>query len=370
MRTFYPGLDYVRFGAALSVTLYHLGFQEWARATDSTAAAIRTDLASIAPVISTGWVGVPIFFILSGFVIAFSAEGHSAGRFAIGRVARLYPAVWICAPLTAIAISSDPDVISRLLRSLTLLPWGPWVSGVYWTLAVEVIFYIIVAAVIAPRNPRALHYLGIALAVSGSLYWFLRVIDYTTGGHLHFVFEFSETPVGSLIPIGSACHFGLGLLLWSSVRNGLSFPRICLMFACLIAGLISTTASARFNLALNGEPATRILMAPAIYMVGTSAIILSVSYNAKITLIVGRYGSFGRTLGLLTYPLYLVHDEVGIRAIRALASLGGWLAFLLAFTFVMMLAWFALHGEQYPRRLIYAVFERKPTRGRAEADLP
>ncbi len=362
MRTIYPGLDYVRFGAALSVTLYHLGFQAWARATDSTAAVMRADLEPIAPVISSGWVGVPIFFILSGFVIAFSAEGKSAGRFAIGRAARLYPAVWFCAPLTAIAISSDPDLINKLLRSLTLLPWGPWVSGVYWTLAVEVIFYLIVACVIATQNPHALHNFGIALAVSGSLYWLLRACDYTTGGHLHFVFEFAESPLGSLIPIGSACHFGFGLILWSSVRRGLNIHRIYLILACIIAGIISTIASARFNLVLNGEPTTRVLIAPAIYMVGVSAIISSVVYNAKIALFVGRYGSFGRTLGLLTYPLYLVHDEVGILVIRALAILGGWPAFLLAVTFVMLLARLALRGERYPRRLIYALFERKPAR--------
>lgn len=369
MRTIYPGLDYVRFGAALFVTLYHLGFQAWVRAADSTAAVMRADLEPIASVISSGWVGVPIFFILSGFVIAFSAEGKSAGRFAIGRAARLYPAVWFCAPLTAIAISSDPDLINKLLRSLTLLPWGPWVSGVYWTLAVEVIFYLIVACVIATRNPHALHNLGMALAVSGSLYWLLRVCDYTTGGYLHFVFEFAESPLGSLIPIGSACHFGFGLILWSSVRRGLNIYRIYLMSACIIAGLISTIANARFNLAINGGSNVQILIASAIYMVGAYAITASVIYNGKITLFIVGYRSFGRTLGLITYPLYLVHDEVGIIVIRALAILGGWPAFLLAFTFVMLLARLALRGERYPRRLIYALFGQKPARSWVEADL-
>jgi len=46
-----------------------------------------------------GWVGVEIFFVLSVFVIAYSAEGSSAFSFFRSRILRLMPAVWICASL-------------------------------------------------------------------------------------------------------------------------------------------------------------------------------------------------------------------------------------------------------------------------------
>ncbi len=38
-----------------------------------------------------GFLGVPIFFIISGFVIAYSAEGRTAAGFAIARFSRIYP---------------------------------------------------------------------------------------------------------------------------------------------------------------------------------------------------------------------------------------------------------------------------------------
>src|SRR5437868_3352741 len=90
------GLDLVRFAAALAVAFFHLSFWWWLPGTDP--------VAPIGPVLSEpfrwGWVGVPIFFVLSGFVITLSADGKTARQFVIGRALRLYPAVWICATLT------------------------------------------------------------------------------------------------------------------------------------------------------------------------------------------------------------------------------------------------------------------------------
>jgi hypothetical protein len=48
MRTQYPGLDLIRFAAALLVTLFHLGFLWWANAADEVAAQIRADVAPLA----------------------------------------------------------------------------------------------------------------------------------------------------------------------------------------------------------------------------------------------------------------------------------------------------------------------------------
>ncbi|TIT70941.1 MAG: acyltransferase, partial [Mesorhizobium sp.] len=64
-----------------------------------------------------GWVGVQVFFVISGFVIAFSAENSTPLKFFEARVRRLAPAVWVCAPVSAIVLL----LVGLLLFSSDLL---------------------------------------------------------------------------------------------------------------------------------------------------------------------------------------------------------------------------------------------------------
>ncbi|MCT2586580.1 acyltransferase family protein [Actinophytocola gossypii] len=102
-----------------------------------------------------GTVAVPIFFLLSGFVITPVALRRGAVRFGVYRVVRLYPmlivAVTICAVLLSIGrynpLSTLPQEVSvgSFLSNMSLWnfidrPFGAWVA-VAWTLAVEFLFY-------------------------------------------------------------------------------------------------------------------------------------------------------------------------------------------------------------------------------------
>jgi peptidoglycan/LPS O-acetylase OafA/YrhL len=100
---YYSGVDAIRFVAALLVMVYHLGFWSWAG--NGTTARIFNGAARFESATSFtwfGWVGVEIFFVISGFVIANSANEASAAAFLRGRILRLYPAAWICATSTAV----------------------------------------------------------------------------------------------------------------------------------------------------------------------------------------------------------------------------------------------------------------------------
>lgn len=369
-RTHYPGLDLIRFAAALMVAMYHLGFNCWTVADDAVAAQFRQALGPAAPLLSAGWVGVPIFFTLSGFVIAASAEGRSVGRFVAGRAARLYPAAWLCTGLTAIAIAPDPEFGRKLAASLLLFPLGPWVSGVYWTLAIEIAFYALVAALIATRRAGAFRALGPGLAIAGSVFWMLRLLDFATGRHLNPVFAWFETPLGGLLLLDNAAHFAFGLLLWSWTRAGPDRHRAALLVACLAAGLIGTAASARFNVVQYHEPAVDLLVAPALYLAGAAAVVLAVLGNDRVARVLRPATGAIRQIGLLTYPLYLVHREVGAAVMRHCAALGGWAAFGLALVAVLLLALAVLRLERYPRALIVALTARRPRPDRPASDLP
>src|SRR5699024_7584332 len=42
-----------------------------------------------------GYLGVDLFFVISGYAIIASVEGKDAQQFAVGRALRLYPAFWV-----------------------------------------------------------------------------------------------------------------------------------------------------------------------------------------------------------------------------------------------------------------------------------
>lgn len=108
-----------------------------------------------------GYMGVELFFIISGFVIAMTLESsRSVLDFVIRRFVRIWPALIVSAVLTFFLLnwSDSPFALTRrqfwpnFLPSLTLTPpslWSGWfpkvdyVTGVYWSLVVEIRFYMI-----------------------------------------------------------------------------------------------------------------------------------------------------------------------------------------------------------------------------------
>ena len=100
-----------------------------------------------------GWVGVELFFVVSGYVIAASVGGAGPRDFVRRRALRLLPGAWVCASLTALALLvgssvAATTVAARWLNSMLVAPLGEPIDGVYWTLGVEVVFYAVVAALI------------------------------------------------------------------------------------------------------------------------------------------------------------------------------------------------------------------------------
>jgi peptidoglycan/LPS O-acetylase OafA/YrhL len=102
-----------------------------------------------------GFLGVQMFFIISGFVIAMSANGKSAREFLRGRAIRLLPLFWVACLFTfAVIRLAGPASLkvstASLAASLVMLPAVThrfrYVDGVYWTLAFEWLFYAGMAA--------------------------------------------------------------------------------------------------------------------------------------------------------------------------------------------------------------------------------
>lgn len=268
------------------VAVYHPGWWAW-----------RDDplIPSLAPWVAWGWVGVPVFFVISGFVIAFSAEGRPVGKFVRRRASRLYPASWICATLIFVAV---PTPLGNYLRTMILSPIGPWVSGVYWTLAIELMFYSLVA--IALWRGWDLAKVALCLGFYSSAFWFLRAANVIAGKPLDFTLL--ENNEGYLLLLHDGIFFAFGMLLQQR-RYGIAAAGF------LVAGFVAITA--RSHALANPGPFTA---APLIWLASTMLIVCSAFYNRHVSRWVKYLPT--RTIGLMTYPLYLVHAEIGRAVMR------------------------------------------------------
>jgi peptidoglycan/LPS O-acetylase OafA/YrhL len=350
MKRLYPGLDLVRFAAALIVTLFHLAYFDWHGATSDFA----MELSGVGSTFSFGWVGVPIFFVLSGFVIAFSAAGRTAEQFIKSRVVRLYPSAWICATITAIFIFGDPSLIEEYLRSVMLIPVGPWVDVVYWTLGVEIAFYSLVALVLMVAGGRRLTQVGLTLGAIGSVFWLLRLADYSTGRHLQPVFALFETSLGGLFLLTSGCFFALGVILYSVQQDGLSKSKVGVLALCILGGLISIIAGARYRFITGEGPQINIVVAPAVWMIAVCTIAASVFLNDTLLRFAVNWQSPIRIVGLATYPLYLLHHNIGLAIMKIAQPVGALTALAFALVCVISGSFLIVYLERFPRRLLLA----------------
>jgi peptidoglycan/LPS O-acetylase OafA/YrhL len=141
-----PVLDLLRFVAALAVVFVHIKPIE-----------ITGDLNKIVIVnwfLENGDLGVDVFFVISGYVILKSAEKYSLRDFVVARFIRIFPAMYLVSTLTFIYfyLTNIPKPsIQLLVESLTLtFSQNPntAIPPQLWTLVYEFKFYFILALLI------------------------------------------------------------------------------------------------------------------------------------------------------------------------------------------------------------------------------
>ncbi|MBA9071015.1 peptidoglycan/LPS O-acetylase OafA/YrhL [Methylobacterium sp. RAS18] len=317
------GLDLLRFGAACLVVLYHLACTAWMVPSSEAATLVGQPIPfpTLLPVSSQGWVGVPMFFVISGYVIAYSASQASASRFLTGRILRLVPGIWFCATVSfGLALLFDPEatrvLFERYVRTLVLFPVPRWIDGVYWTLGIEIMFYGLVYALLFLNRFKRLEPVILAVGVISALAWCLAATPFWPD-----LDRIISTRIAKLALLTHGCHFAIGVLLWSAVRNGLTALRLAGLAICLTGGFLQIRYDAGFVgvlLGLDRSPA----MAWFLYAVFMALFCLSICANTALTDAFPGLGRRFRDLGLATYPLYLLHTFVGALAMRFLAVYG------------------------------------------------
>ena len=172
-------LDGLRGVAVLAVVSFHF-FSLYSHAAPATPYPYAGTFEFFEP-FHSGWTGVLLFFIISGFVIAKSLDGsRSALQFFAKRLDRLALPMVVISTITFVLLTgplATPVIQERLINFLPswtftspefftrLDPKVDYIDGSYWTLFSELRFYIVAAAMwfLLPRGVvvRALAALGI-----------------------------------------------------------------------------------------------------------------------------------------------------------------------------------------------------------------
>lgn len=346
---YFVGLDCARFIAALLVTLFHLGYAIHVKGGRAAPLAYDLPRPSFVNTFAWGHIGVQAFFVISGLVIANSAMRSAPWHFFRSRLERLYPAVWICAPLSFLAWMSAPsvnvgDTVFRFVKSMTLFPFLTWIDAPYWTLGHEIVFYAIVLVYVWRSGAARLDLLGYAIALFSALFWVayaLNQFHIATIPHIRFL----SSGAGRMFVSYYGCYFALGMILWAAAVKGFTPLRWAMLFLSYVTCLA----------ALYIEP---VLAGRNVWPEVCAWVILSIMiiYSTFGRLTPGnRNAQALRQMGLVTYPLYLVHFAPGIIIIRQLFHLTGNIDLATVATVILLVAaaWaISAFGEPWIRSLI------------------
>lgn len=284
------GLDVLRGFAAAAVMLHHHGQYYDVLYPGRVPLSIN---------LGAGHFGVELFFIISGFVILMTIERkQTVWEFAVSRAGRLMPA-FLAALLiaTVIRIVSpvrvlDTPTVPQFLANLTMAPslFGEMPMDMpYWTLTYELVFYIGMGLVLALGMLRWTEWFGLLAVAVGCL--FIATVDV----RLHH-----RTSIVLMVYYSN--FFLIGICLYR-IHAHMARP---ITWVALVAAIAVT--------ALGGGE--RSFDTP-----GRIYLPLTIAFTALVWFAISRHGKWLAwrplvLLGVISYPLYLVHVVLGFAVIR------------------------------------------------------
>lgn len=272
-------VDALRGLAAISVVLLHFLETEF-RDTET--------FQSFENVFNLGKFGVVLFFCISGFVIPRSIKRTAPApliHFWISRFFRLYPAYWL-SMVAALLFLSAPYTLPKVLANVTMMPklfgMGDLV-GVYWTLQIELIFYLLVSVLFAcgrlsPDTCTRVGYFCLLAAVIASMVRF-----------------HSKVAIPVAIPLAlSLMHFSAAL----SESGTRDWGWLLKTFGVFAVSMVPISMLAYDFNAGHGENWLSYLVSYSLAIF----VFLVVRYSNSILVFLGR----------ISYSLYLMHATVGL----------------------------------------------------------
>lgn len=317
-------LDGLRLAAALCVVLFHYTF------SGPVGGTTTITYPEISGLTQYGYLGVDLFFLISGFVVLMSAWGKSPRAFAASRLARLYPAYWLGVAVTAlvtVTLGQGMFEVSpvQVLANLTMFQSVadvPNVDVVYWTLWAEMRFYFLILAFAWVGMTRG--------RVMAMLWGWLAMTGLVQAGVLPGVADL-------VVQSEFAHYFIAGMALFLVYRFGVTWQTLLLVPLCLANAVhrgIGYADAVGRRYGAEYDPWVIAIVITAAFLIMTLVAVRALRPLARPWLV---------TAGALTYPLYLLHGHIGFVVIeRTGGAVDRWVL-LAALVAVMCLAAHAVH---------------------------
>lgn len=261
-------LQILRFFAALSVIIFHV------------------------PIVNGTSIGVDVFFIISGFVIALVLR-KSNNYFLLRRIIRILPLYWLLTIFIFISKTQFPFLFSfneityvDLIKSLFFIPIYSEIENkilypiimVGWTLNYEIFFYFIVAIILlfTKKNLNL-----VIIAVLLSLFFISNLYK-----DKHYLFLFISNSI--------ILEFAFGIILfliYNNFKNNQIFDHFISIISVFILLILSFYFFQNFEIRIinHGIPAFLLVF-------------LFLQINKYF-----KENKFFNTLGVISYAMYLVH---------------------------------------------------------------
>ena len=234
-----PALTGIRFFAACYVVLGHA--LPWVEHRAALTSPLKTFL-------SNGYLAVCLFFLLSGFILAYTYSELAPGiqnyaKFWEARFARIYP-VYLLSLLLALPFQFHTLTLKSALAVFLMVqawnPLNPGMTGAWnypaWSLSVEAFFYLcfpLIQVRIASMSRQALQLLGaVALLVC--------ILSHTPAQGLGIWNPLAVAPIPIPLPIVRFPEFFLGMIMGNFfVRFGSVARQPLLTFLAILASILS-----------------------------------------------------------------------------------------------------------------------------------
>jgi peptidoglycan/LPS O-acetylase OafA/YrhL len=244
---------------------------------------------------SGGFIGVSIFFLISGFVITHVATSETGVEFAIKRLFRIYPVyfisvgIWVAAEVLILKTPNYSVDGSRILENLTLVNFfmvgQTPIVGVAWSLVVELTFYLLIFL-----SKKLIKISPVGFLVLINLIPLMLIELSRDFGDSFFLFSVSATYIG-IMNIGSAIY------LFKRKYIGSLFCSLMTIFGYSVFLYGTHSFYPTFLSSYDSYPLN------ALYAIGLFLLIL---FNfERVTIPIGI-----RRLADYTYSIYLLHGIV------------------------------------------------------------
>lgn len=325
---------------------------------DAYQAVVTVGPIDLTPLVLNGWIGVDLFFVLSGFLIGRQAwRGDDLRRFWFKRMTRILPAYWACLAVVAIGLTATgawPHRGADFLAHVVMLQdyTGSVFVPSFWSLGAEEKFYLLAPLLVfllAHERARAWQGSGLLALWLLPVLWRVAAVSGLTGaiGYAAY-FPLYRSPF-HLTCESLVLGFAIAWMSRQTWSSRLTRPIREILFWGGAAGVLYWLVP---SVILNTIDATTIVLAPALIGLCFGAMVLAaVSGAGSYSVIAGN--AMWKPIATGSYTLYLTHMMVlpvaAALAARALPFGDGasftarWVAFLPWYVALTVCSAYLLH---------------------------